>query len=147
MNVVLAILLLFGSSSHDIQVAYFKVQEVNDSLVVEFVFEKGDLLSVLNNNDSELSDEELETYLKSNFSISINDDLQNLIFGEISKRGNHVSIQGKSELKNKEIRIIAIKNECLLKISGHSNIVEVNLYNKQRDFLMNIERTSIEINY
>jgi|GEM_PF-5803340 len=147
MNLVISTLLFLGIYVHDIQVAYFKIHKEDNSLVIEFVFEKNDLTSALNELNFDLSDKNLQSYIKSNFSLSSNKEKQNLTFGKMRLKDKHIYVEGRTTVKKSHIENLEIENKCLTNIKGHSNIVEVVLHEKQRDFLMNDERTSIQINY
>jgi len=144
MKIIFVALMFLGINSHDIQVAFFKINKTDTHLTVEFVFEIKDVISGLK---SSLSESSLKAYLNSNFSISLNGHLRNLTYDEMELRDNHVYMSSKISTMNERIETLVINNTCLLNITQQSNIVEVKLNEKQRDFLMNNDRTSIEINY
>jgi hypothetical protein len=49
--------------SHDIQVAFFKIYQDNETVYVDFVIEKDDLLETFKQNNKELSQQKLVAYL------------------------------------------------------------------------------------
>lgn len=144
MKILILSVLFFGICSHDIQVTYYKIHQEDSNLVIDFVFENQDIINVLETN---LSDAVLQVYVNSNFSISLNGNLENLVFEDMNIRGDHIHLTGNIPIMNQKISDIEITNTCLLDIEDQSNIIEVRLHETQRDFLMNNERTTIQINY
>lgn len=147
MNKVLIIFLMLGMNSHDIQVAFFKISQVGDELNIEFVLEKEDVFTTFNQKNITLSDRSLHEYLKENFILSVNKNSKTLSFGKMQIRGEHIYLMGGLSKIKQSISSIEIENKCLLNMEDHSNIIEIRLNNQERDFLMNGDRTSIEINY
>lgn len=140
-------LLFIGMSSHDIQLAHFEIHQQKDKLIIEFAIDYDDILSAHEGSNIELKDELLQDYIRSNFSLSINSIRQELSFENMKINGDHINLIGKTSNLDQAITTIDIENTCLLNIEGHSNIVQFSLYEKKRDFLMNKDRTSIQITY
>lgn len=147
MKFLFASLFLLASISHDIQVAYFKIYEKGDQLVVDFVFEREDLLEALGQKQSDLEDAHIHSYLEEKFAVRINGKRIEIGFNYIDVKEKHVHLSGSLMGKIETINTIEIDNHCLLDIYKHSNIVELRLFDQERDFLMNAERTNIKINY
>lgn len=147
MKFLFACLFLFSSVSHDIQVAYFKIYEKGDELIVDFVFEREDLLEALGQKQSDLEDAHIHSYLKEKFAVRVNNKQRQINFNFIDVKEKHVHLSGSLTEKIESISTIEINNHCLLGIDNHSNIVELRLYDQERDFLMNAERTNIKIDY
>ena len=147
MNILLFLCLFFGINSHDIQVAFYKIEDKNENLHIEFVLEKDDIQSTFTEIKSELSDENLQKYLSENFFLFINNEKQYLSFSKMQVKNKHIYLQGSLPKLEHAITSLAIKNTCLLNIEGHSNIIQIRLHDEERDFLMNTDRTSITINY
>ncbi len=148
MNVFLIIILSFlGLTSHDIQLAIYKIHKQEDNLLIEYSFEKEDIILTLNESELELSNKTIQEYINSNFKLSLNNQLQAIDFHNMVIEDKHIYLKGYISNITSNIESLKIENTCLLNIEGHSNIIEVLLEEKQRDFLMNNRRTSIEINY
>jgi len=147
MNLLFLSLFFIGMSSHDIQLAHFEIHQKNDNLIIEFAIDHDDMLSAHEGSNIELTDELLQEYISSNFSVSINGTRHDLSFGTMTIKGEHINLVGQISNLDQVITTIDIENTCLLNIEGHSNIIKLKLYEKQRDFLMNKERTSIQITY
>jgi len=146
MNLSYIFLLFLGLYTHDIQVAFFKIHQEADQLNIDFVFEKEDLNFLLD-KDEILSNERLEDYINNNFLISVDHQKSNLSFGKVTVEEKHVHINGFITTTSQAIKSLEIKNTCLLDIEDHSNIIEVRINNRERDFLMNNDRTSLQISY
>lgn len=147
MKSLFACLFLLSTVSHDIQVAYFKIYKKGDILMTDVIFEKDDLLEILGNEESELLGSDVVSYLKLNFALKINNASIDLDFGEAVIKDNHVYVSGSFSQPIESISLIEINNNCLLRIKNHSNIIQLRLYDEERDFLMNSERTNIKIKY
>ena len=146
MNIILIFLFFLGINAHDVQVSHYKIKQEDQQLVIDFVFEYDDIVGSVKSPDN-LSDEQLQQYIKAHFAISLNNKRCSISFREFKIRNKHIFVQGKTSIPTESIDSIEIINTCLITIDDHSNIVEVSLNNKQRDFLMNKERTTILINY
>jgi len=125
--------LLLSLNSHDIQVAFFKIYQNSDTLSIKFVFEKEDILTVIEN--------------KNTFSIKLNNQIVNINYDKFTVKDKHISLVGQFSDSIKEVHSLELDNTCLLNIKNHSNIIQVTLNNQERDFLMNRKRTNIQINY
>jgi len=147
MNTIITILLLLGNNSHDIQVAYYKINHVDDNLKVKFVFEYNDIIETQNELKNTLNDQSLQDYINANFSIAINNITQTISFEKMKIKHKHIYLIGQVANVTETILLLDIKNICLLNIANHSNIIEVNINTEQRDFLMNSKRTSISVKY
>jgi len=139
--------LCFSFSCHDIQIAIFKIQEEVDYLQVNVVFEKDDVHHTFLDSDQKLEADHLKAYLQNNFSISINQEKQNLIFSNMQIKEKHIHLTARLPKPETSITLLEIQNTCLLNIQNHSNIIKLRLLDQERDFLMNDKRTQISVNY
>jgi len=146
-NILLFLFSYESSPSHDVQVAFFKIYQDKDIVHIDFVFEKEDLLLSLEKETSNALTNNLENYLQKKFSIIINDEKRTLNYSHKEIENKHISIKGSLAKPIRSIQSIEIDNTCLLSIDDHSNIIEMRLYDQERDFLMNADRTSIKIDY
>ena len=136
---------IFSASSHDIQVAYFKISEDQDTLRIDFVFEKEDLLETLDKQQGEVSKEQLQIYLREHFSLLINDKKEDIVLGDMRTEEKHLFMRGVLAHLNQKITSLEVHNTCLLNIDDHSNIIEIRLHDQERDFLMNSDRNNIKV--
>lgn len=148
MKLLLFVFLILEATPHDIQVAYFKIHEEKDILIVDFTFEKEDITQVYKKDITKVSSKELLSYIENNFSISINNKSQTLKLENVILKDKHVTIRGRiDQTIISNINTLEINNTCLLGIDDHSNIMKIRLHDQERDFLMNSERTTITVNY
>lgn len=141
------LLVSYNLPSHDIQVAYFKVYEEDKIVFVDFIFEKEDILNILSHGQTKLSSQELQSYVQENFSLVINNKKRNLTLGAMDVKEKHIHIQGNLKQTIQSISSLKINNSCLLGIENHSNIMQIRFHELERDFLMNTDRTTINVKY
>ncbi len=147
MKYLFLIFLLNGFYSHDIQVAFFTIHQENENFTMEIIMERDNVESTFDALDINLTDKNFKDYLHENISLSINQEKQVLCFESMQKKNKHITLTCNIlELKDK-IQSIEVSNTCLLNIENHSNIIEINVNDIERDFLMNKERTSILVEY
>lgn len=147
MHLFLLPLMLLGFSTHDIQLAHFGIHQQNDNLIIEFVLDYEDVLSVQEEQGIDITDEVIQEYINTNFSLSVNGTPQSISYQAMEIKGEHINLLGATSNVDKTINTLEIKNTCLLNIEGHSNIIKLRLSEKDRDFLMNEDRTSIQITF
>lgn len=139
--------LFLGINTHDTQVAFYKIYEESDALHIEFTFEKKDILYEFKEKSFDLSDQSLQDYLNENYSIVVNDVSQNLHYGQIVHKQGHIYVYAELLCKVDKVNSLEVINTCLLSIPEHANIIQIQLKDQQRDFLMNAKRTRIQVNY
>ena len=133
--------------SHDVQIAVYNIAETEDELIIEITFEKDDLTKVLKKKDaSEISDQ-IQSYIKKHLSIQLNQNAAPLKFMKVVEEGKHFKVKAKSPKSYTSLHQVDIQNTCLLHLDGHSNIIQLRLNQKERDFLMNKNRTTLQIEY
>lgn len=147
MNYLFLVFLFFGMTAHDVQVAFYKIHQDDKTFSIDFVFEKDDVDKTFMEAKKQLSDESLQQYLDEHFALTINQEFHKLTFAKMQVSEEHIYVQGSFPLPEVLIQSLEIKNTCLLNIEDHSNIIEVRLNERERDFLMNLDRTAIKIDY
>jgi len=147
MKIILTSLFFLLYSSHEIQVAFFKIYQEDNRIYIDFIFESDDIFSTLEEQDTGLTDEHFKEYVENNFSLSLNNYVQEITFDEMQFKDKHIHLRGVLPESKEPIKSISLENNCLINIEGHSNIIEFRLYDQERDFLMNIHRTKISIRY
>jgi len=147
MKVFVLILLFCGLLTHDTQVAYYKIKQEGRTVTVQFIFEQEEILQSLGSSQAQFTDQLLENYLNAHFSIVINGIARELSFEKMKSEHKHVLVSGSILNVDEGIHNVEINNTCLVDVEEHSNIIELYLGSDQRDFLMNRDRTSIQITY
>ncbi len=131
---------------HDIQVAFFKIQEESEQLVVNIKFEEEDLLNALEVEKIDLNLKMINDYLSEHFKVKINGVDFTFELESFNMNQNHLYIKALLPSQMSQVRTMEITNTCLLNIEDHSNVIEIYLNAQERGFLMNKERTVIHIN-
>lgn len=147
MKLILLSLSFIGLFLHDIQIAYFKIYEVQNVIHIDFKFEKEDIIQTLNIEESSLSKERIKAYVNENFSLSVNNEIRALEYSTLESKEKHIYLKGSFSKPNSLLKSIEITNTCLLSINNHSNIIEFRLFDQERDFLMNKDRTKINVKF
>ncbi len=144
----LKLLLLFIASSlcsHDVQTAFFTIKQKSDTVFVEMIFETDDIVEALNAPSENISTSQMQTYLEKHFQIEVNDIPYSYRISKPKSKKGHLKCKAILNQSIEKIESIKISNDCLLHIEDHSNIIEIRLNDQERDFLMNKDRTSIQI--
>ncbi len=140
----ICLLLIFKSSfSHDIQVASFTIYEEEEQLRFDVVLEHKDIVRTFAERQKEPNENEIRNYILDNVGVFINKKECKISFDKVENKSHHIYLKGKLSTPIKKVKIIEIKNTCLLNIEGHSNVIQLRLNNQERDFLMNINRKEI----
>ncbi len=147
MKFLTLIFLFSGFYSHDIQVAFFKLHQENEDFTMEIVMEKDDLESTFDELDIILTNNNLQDYLHENLSLLINKEKQTLCFEKMQIKNKHISLKCNIHEMNEIVQSLELRNTCLLNNENHSNIIEIRIGERERDFLMNKERTTIIVKY
>lgn len=132
---------------HDIQVAFFKIYQDTDELKMDVKFEAEDILDYFSVQQQEINSEILTEYFQKHFQLKLNHEAVPLKIGNYDFKEKHLHINVSLGKFRKIISNIEISNTCLISIEDHSNIIECRINKKERDFLMNNERQSIQIEY
>lgn len=147
MKFALSIYLLSSFFIHDIQVAFFSLSENGKKITLEIKLELEDIESTFKELGMELSDAMIAKYMVEHLSLSLNDKHQDLTFTNFKIKNKHLILLSEIPRGDESIHSVELRNTCLLNIDNHSNIIQVRLNNKMRDFLMNRRRTFIDIEY
>ena len=139
--------LLVAFFSHDIQVAFFKLSQEDKNFTMEIKFEKEDIESTFEELNYEVNDENIKTYFLENLTLAINKRKQKLSFNDMQIKNKHVYLKSRILEFDEVVKSVDIRNTCLLNIENHSNIIEVRLNETERDFLMDANRTEVNIGY
>lgn len=136
-----------GFFIHDVQVAFFKIHQGNDSLEMQIIMEKEDVESTFKESNIRFSENSFQDYLHQNITLWINKEKQILCLDVMEVKEKHISMICNIHDVHDKIESLEINNTCLLNINNHSNIIELRIDDSERDFLMNEGRTSISVTY
>jgi len=147
MSYALLVLLLSGLWSHDVQVSFYKISQQSEGLVVDISLEQQHVTAAFEQLSIPYHEETVQQYIEEHFTLAVNEEEHTIIYSEIEMNEKHISVKGMIPTAKGAVQSLDIHNTCLLTIEDHSNIIEVLLHDKQRDFLMNIHRTAIRVSY
>lgn len=144
-----ALLVLFFTAlfAHDVQVSFYRISQTTDGLVVDITFEKRDVATAFERLSIPYHEDNIQRYLEEHFTLAVNEEEHAIIYSTIVTEEKHISVKGRIPSVQEAVTSLAISNTCLLQLEEHSNIIEVLLHDRQRDFLMNKHRTSIRVTY
>lgn len=138
-------LLLAKPDVHNVQVAFFRLYESDEILQLDVDIELKDIISELNVEEEEISEKVLKDYLKHNLQFQFDSKISELNIYKFQMEAKHLTIQARFDDTKPSFQSLNIKNTCLLSLEDHSNIIEIRVQDQERDFLMNKERTSIQV--
>lgn len=141
--------IIFSSfSEHDISLAFFKIYEMNEgSLGMSITIDIEDLSHELKVAKEKIDLDLLQTYFDNNTNFEINNESTKYEVKTIGFEGDHFIISGQFERAVNSVTKIVIINTCLSTIDDQSNIIQLELASKFRDFRMHQNRTKIEVYY
>lgn len=139
---------------HDIAMANFEINQVEDVLMMEVKMDKEDLEDLYTTKDKEtidLTEEDklIQEYLDKHFYLVVNEEKINFKLQDISKDDYFYIVKLASENRIEQtIRHIQLKNTCLIDdVDDHSNIVSFQLNDRYRTFRLHESRIRIEVRY
>lgn len=133
--------------AHDVPIAIFHITESNSILEIDITFDLDDFSESLGINATELNAAYMQRYLNENTSFQFNTQVANLKISEMEIVRDHIEVKGNFGKTIKNIKSIKIENTCLQNIRQHSNVIQIDLNDKSRDFRMHKKRTVIDIKY
>ncbi len=150
---IVTLLALFNLSieptiTHDAVTATFNIVERGHVLMLEIDFNTQDFLKINKLKNKKISDEIFKTYLNKTTSWEI--DCIKIIPSVLSIKslGHHTKvICFLSKSYDEEIKSIAIKNEFLIAIESHINVIIIDINKTHRGFKMDKTRQEITIDY
>ncbi len=132
---------------HDVPVAIFYITESNGMLEMNITFDLEDFSESLEIKTTEIDRERMQNYLREHTSFQFNSQVANLKISEVKIVRDHVKVKGNFGKTIKNIDRIKIENTCLIDVFRHSNVIQVDLNNKSKDYRMHKKRTVINLEY
>lgn len=144
----LAFLNLHNTSTlHDSVSATFNIIERGHILMLEIDFETFNFLKLEDAKNIKVTKEDLGEYLNKTTSWEIDGVKLFPQILKINSRDHHTKVICFLAKAKKNIKTIKIRNEFLLDIESHSNIVKLDLNDTFKDYNLNKERKEIEVVY
>ena len=135
------------SDLHDAVTAKFHVVERGEVLLLEIEFDIDNYLKRNESKSNKVSKEDFTEYLNKTTSWLIDNEKIEPKTLSIQYSGHHAkAICFLSESK-KKIKSVQVKNEFLLDIKSHINILMLDLNNTFKDYKLDKNRKSVTVNY
>lgn len=133
--------------THDVRIAIFYISETNGHINMEITFDVEDLSKSLDINRSNIKLENIQAYIDNHTHFQFNKQDVSLQLSEYKIVRDHIKVTGRFGKVKNNIDTISVENTCMTEISGHSNIIQIDLNNKSKDFRMHKDRTIINLDY
>ena len=148
---IIALIAFFNFSNsneiHDAVSAKFQVIERGEVLFLEIEFEEENLVKLDKTKSLRITKKEFENYLNETTSWIFNAKKINPKVLAIQTEGHHKKAICFLSKKKQNIKLIEVKNEFLLEVEAHINIVMLDINNTFKDFELDTKRREITVNY
>jgi len=147
-NFMLISFFSFFSPPHDIAMAIFEINLVDQTAHFKIKIDKGDIDGVLQISTLEKGrSEKIATYLSKNTICLINNQPLDFKFNLIKNNGDFYFLESSPISFNTPFSTIDLYNTCLIEtVENHSNVIYLKQKDKKmRGFRMNKDRTQISI--
>lgn len=135
------------SFTHDAAIARFKIYEEGEQVKLFISIDANDLSSDLGVATSKIEMAQVIEYLNHNFSIYTNDQKVDFSIEKIDLKGDHLHLNGTFNKMTLAFESLIVNNTCLINVEDHSNIIQLDIKDKNYDFRMHKGRSTISIEY
>lgn len=133
--------------AHDVPIATFHITESNGAIEIDITVDLIDFSKSLNIKTTEVNPEIVQNYLTENTSFQFNHQVADLNISEVKIIRDHIRVKGDFGKSRMIVKNIKVENSCLNNIPHHSNIIQIDLNNKSKDYRMHKKRTVINLKY
>lgn len=148
---VIALFVFFNINNsnklHDSVSATFNIIETGHILMLEINFETFNFLKLDAAKNIKVTKEDFSEYLNKTTSWEIDGEKLIPQILSIKSKEHHTKVICFLAKSKKNIKIVKIKNEFLLNVSEHSNIIELDVNDTFRDYNLNKKRREIRVDY
>ena len=137
----------FPTPIHDVPLAKFHIKASDDIIEMDIIFDLEDFTESLEIRTTDVNLESVQNYIAKNTSFQFNAQVANLKISEVKIIRNHLKVKGDFGESKMIIKNIEIENRCLINIPNHSNVIQIDLNNKSKDYRMHKKRTVINLKY
>ena len=132
---------------HESISATFNVIKRGHVLLLEIDFDKENFIKFGGSKSLHVSKEDFSKYLNKTTSWEFNDEKLVPQVLEIKSDEHHTKVICFLSKYKESIKSVKIKNEFLLNVKSHSNIVKLDINNTFKDYRLHKERREIKVNY
>lgn len=147
MAILILGLTLSAVVNHDVAMAIFTMTESSEGIEIKVNLDKHHLAQETSIASEQLTADQLEQYLRKHLQFFIDNQQQYFVLVDYQTRGEHLLIKLLMDKKSIDGESLRIINTCLLTVQDQSNIIQLELNNKTRDYRMHIGRQEIEVSY
>lgn len=148
-KIILLIIAFFTLSSkpHDSISATFNVIERGHVILLEIDFDEENYIKFGNANSLEVTKEDFNVYLNETTSWEFDGEVITPQILSIKTNREHTKVICFLSKAKKNIKTIKVKNEFLIDVEGHSNIIKIDVNNSFKDFRMHKDRKQLKVVY
>ncbi|MEM9545866.1 MAG: DUF6702 family protein [Bacteroidota bacterium] len=132
---------------HDTPVALFQITQQEKKIMIDVSFHTKDFSKSTKISEGQLNENVIQEYMRENITFRVNSKRLPMNVTYFSNKENHIRVKGNLELVDEEIRALKIKNTCLIDVTGHENIMYINLNGTVKDYRMNRRNKVIRVRY
>lgn len=133
--------------THDAVSATFNVIKKGHVLMLEIDFDKFDYLKLSNIDNYKVTKEDFSKYLNETTSWKFDGVEVTPQVLSIKSQREHTKVICFLSKSKKNIKTVSIKNEFLIDVKDHSNIIELDINNSFKDFRLHKDRREIKVDY
>lgn len=132
---------------HESISATFNVVKRGHVLMLEIDFDEENFIKFAASKSLHISKEDFSKYLQKTTSWEFDGEIIIPQVLEIKYDGHHTKVICFLSNYKENIRSVTIKNEFLINVKSHSNIVQLDINNTFKDYRLHKERRQIKVNY
>ena len=136
-----------STPTHDVPLAIFHIKKVENDIQLNISFDVEDFSESLSVKANQVDLDFMQKYLNKNTNFQFNTEAISFKILTVKTVRDHIKVMGVFDKTPHSIKSLKIKNNCLIDISNHSNIIQIDLNDQSKDFRMNKKRTVIHLNY
>lgn len=135
------------SSMHDAVTATFNVVEKGHVLMLEIDFDQDDYLKIHGANTNQVNKNDFSKYLNKTTSWQFDGKKIQPKILSIQPQGHHTKAVCFLSESKKNIQKVIVKNEFLIEVKNHSNIIKLDINNTFKGYRLHKNRKEITVNY
>ncbi|WP_298763830.1 DUF6702 family protein [uncultured Polaribacter sp.] len=135
------------NNTHDAISATFNVIKKGHVLMLEIDFDEENFIKFGESSSLRVSKEDFRNYLYKTTNWEIDGEILNPKVLTLKSTEQHTRVICFLSKKAKNIKSIKVKNEFLLNIDSHSNIIKLDINDTFKDFRLHKDRREIVVNY
>ena len=135
------------NTSHESVSATFNIIEKGHVLMLEIDFDDENFIKYGETSSLKITKEDFRKYLKETTSWEIDGKRLTPQILTLKSVGEHTRVICFLSKAKKGIKTVKVRNEFLIDVKDHSNIIKLDINNSFKDFRMHKKRIQLEVNY